>query len=171
MRSKKQVDEQFRSAYDTYVDNISRFCNIKLKNRDEAQDCVQECFTIFYKKLIEGEQIINISAYLYKIADNLVKEQYRRDEKARNIIPLEEVADQLYTEQNIGYEDIDYDIYAKKIIDCLNENDKELYRLRYDCKKSLQQISKDMNISYFAVAKRLCRMRDKISEIMKEELD
>ena len=170
MQNKKWADRLLRQAYDTYYEKIARFCNIKLKNRTEAEDCVQECFMVYYKRILSGEEIVNTGAFLYKIADNLVKTQWRQDKKANDVIPLDEVAETLATDDVNNYSDIDYDALAEKIIENLDEKEQYLYKLKYTDKKSIAEIAEELNISFDAAAKRLSRLRQKVKDIIVKEM-
>lgn len=170
MQNKKWADRLLRQAYDTYYEKIARFCNIKLKNRTEAEDCVQECFVVYYKRILSGEEIVNTGAFLYKIADNLVKTQWRQDKKANDVISLDEVAETLATDEVNNYSDIDYDALAEKIIENLDEKEQYLYKLKYTDKKSIAEIAEELNISFDATAKRLSRLRQKVKELIEKEM-
>lgn len=170
MQNKKRADEQLRQAYDTYYEKIARFCNIKLKNRNEAEDCVQECFMVYYKRILHGEKIENTGAFLYKIADNLVKSQWRQDKKANNIIPLDELAETLAADEVYNFSDIDYDALAERIIENLDEKEQYLYKIKYTDQKSIAEIAEELNISFDAAAKRLSRLRKKVKELIEKEM-
>ncbi len=170
MQNKKRADELLRQSYDTYYEKIARFCNIKLKNRNEAEDCVQECFMVYYKRILNGEEIGNTSAFLYKIADNLIKTQWKQDMRAKNIIPLEDVAESLATDEVFDYSNIDYDYCAERIIKILDEKEQLLYQLKYTEKKSIAEIAAELNISFDATAKRLSRLRAKVKAMVEEEM-
>lgn len=170
MQNKKRADELLRQSYDTYYEKIARFCNIKLKNRNEAEDCVQECFMVYYKRILRGEEIGNTGAYLYKIADNLVKTQWRQDKKANNIISLEDVAETLATDEVFDYGNMDYDSCAERIIGTLDEKEQYLYKLKYTDRKSIAEIAEELNISFDATAKRLSRLRQKVKVIIEKEM-
>ncbi len=170
MQNKKRADELLRQSYDTYHEKIARFCNIKLKNRNEAEDCVQECFMVYYKRILSGEEIVNIGAFLYKIADNLIKTQWKQDKKANNIIPLEELSETIASNDFYDYSNIDYDACAEKIIKNLDAKEQNLYKLKYTDQKSIAEISEELNISFDATAKRLSRLRQKVKAMVEEEM-
>ncbi len=170
MQNKKRADELLRQSYDTYYEKIARFCNIKLKNRNEAEDCVQECFMVYYKRILSGEEIGNTGAYLYKIADNLIKTQWKQDKKANNIIPLEEVAETLAAHEVFDYGNIDYELCAERIIRVLDEKERLLYQLKYTQGKSIAEIAEELNISFDATAKRLSRLRQRVKAMVEEEM-
>lgn len=74
-----KAQNTFLEAYNTYSDPIFRFCLFKLSDREMAKDFMQETFTktwmLVSKKNIE---IKSLKAILYKIAGNLVIDEYRR---------------------------------------------------------------------------------------------
>ena len=170
MQNKKWADQLLRQAYDTYYEKIARFCNIKLKNRNEAEDCVQECFMVYYKRILSGEEIGNTGAFLYKIADNLIKTQWRQDKKANNIVSLDELAERLSATEVIDCSNIDFDSFAEKIISILDEKEQLIYKLKYTDEKSIAEIAEELNISFDAAAKRLSRLRQKVKEMVAEEM-
>ena len=125
---------------------------------------------VYYKRILSGEEIGNTIAYLYKIADNLVKTQWRQDKKANNIIPLDDLAETLATNEVYDYSNIDYDFCAEKIIKILDEKEQYLYKLKYTDQKSIAEIAEELNISFDATAKRLSRLRQKVKEMVEEEM-
>lgn len=125
---------------------------------------------VYYKRILSGEEIGNTSAFLYKIADNLIKTQWKQDKKANNIIPLDEVAETLVADEVYDYSNIDYDLCAEKIIKVLDEKERLLYQLKYIDRKSLAEIAKELNISFDATAKRLSRLRQKVKAMVEEEM-
>ena len=169
LQNKKRADELLRQSYDTYYEKIARFCIIKLKNRNEAEDCVQECFMVYYKRILSGEEIGNTGAFLYKIADILVKTQWRQDKKANNILPLDDLAESLSATEVIDCSNIDFDSCAERIINILDEKEQFLYKLKYTDQKSIAEIAEELNISFDATAKRLSRLRQKVKEMVKKK--
>lgn len=169
MSNKKKADEVLRQAYSTYSEKIGRYCNIKLKNRSEADDCVQECFMIFYKAVLRGESIDNKGAYLYKTADNIIKSQWRQDKKRNNILSLDEISEKVAVPEIIDCNDVDFDLYAERIINSLDEKEQTIYKMKYVEEKSIADISAELNISFDAAAKRLSRLRQKVRQMISEK--
>lgn len=125
---------------------------------------------VYYKRILSGEEIVNTGAFLYKIADNLIKTQWRQDKKANDVISLDEVAETLATDEVNNYSDIDYDALAEKIIENLDEKEQYFYKLKYTDKKSIAEIAEELNISFDATAKRLSRLRQKVKELIEKEM-
>ncbi|MBO5066485.1 MAG: sigma-70 family RNA polymerase sigma factor [Clostridia bacterium] len=167
MIKKQTANEKLRQDYNHYFINLQRFCMVKLKNKEQADDCVQERFFILYEHYMKGEDIKNVAGFLYKIADNLIKTQWRENQRAEKIVQIEAVSDIIPTKED-EYSDTDYDAIAEKLLQTLSESDKELYRLKYIENKSIDEISKELNMNYQAVAKRLSRLRQRVKEMITE---
>ena len=166
--SKKQTaNEKLKRDYDRYFINLQRFGMVKLKNQEQAEDCVQESFFILYEHYRKDEDIKNVAGFLYKIADNLIKTQWRENQKSEKIVQIETVSDIIPAKEE-EYSDLDYDALANKLLQTLNDNEKELYRLKYIENKSIEEISKDLKTSYQAVAKRLSRLRQRVKDLITE---
>lgn len=171
MANKKIASEKLDRDYKLYYTNLQRFCYLKLKNQEQTDDCVQESFYILYKHYLKDEEIINVAGFLYKIADNLIKAQWRQNQKAENIVQIDTLAETLAVNESEDYSEIDYDLLAEKLISTLSEKDKQLYKLKYIDRKSIKEISEELNSSFDAVAKRLSRLRIKVKEIIKEQFE
>lgn len=167
MSIKQTANEKLDRDYRLYYTGLLRFCNVKLKNREQADDCVQECFYILYEHYMKNEDIKNVLGFLYKVADNLIKAQWRENQKAENVVQIDSIADTVPAKDD-NYSDIDYDLLAEQLLQALNESEKELYRLKYIEHKSIKQIADELNTSFDAVAKRLSRLRQKIKEHITE---
>ena len=75
----KDLQNTFLEAYETYSDSVFRFCFFRLNDRELAKDTMQETFTKAWGMATKGDfQIHNIKAVLYKIAGNLIIDEYRR---------------------------------------------------------------------------------------------
>lgn len=86
LRSKRDP-EAFGHIYDKYVAQIYRFVYLKLPSKEAAQDVTSEAFLRLWQYVLEGSEIRNVRALLYRIARNLVADYYR---KAEVSVPLEE---------------------------------------------------------------------------------
>lgn len=167
MSIKQTASQMLDRDYRLYYANLHRFCNVKLKNTEQADDCVQECFFVLYERYMKNEEIKNVPGFLYKIADNLIKAQWRENQRAENVVQIDSIADTISATED-EYSDIDYDLLAEKLLCILSQSEKELYRLKYIENKTIKEIATELNTSFDAVAKRLSRLRQKIKEHITE---
>jgi len=73
--------EQFGEIYDQYIEKIYRFVYLKVSSPEVAQDVTSKVFLKGFEAYQRGQEIQNPSAFLYKIARNMVVDHYR--EKGR----------------------------------------------------------------------------------------
>lgn len=74
------AEKQFLEWHNQFADAIFRHCAFRLSDREKAKDATQETFIRLWKYLSEGKEVLNIRAILYKIANNLIIDEYRRKE-------------------------------------------------------------------------------------------
>ncbi|MFC1630102.1 RNA polymerase sigma factor [Patescibacteria group bacterium] len=75
----------FEELYDQYVDKIYRFIFLKVSSQELAEDLTSETFTKGWKSFQNPEDIKNPSAFLYRIARNLVIDYYRQKDQKRTV--------------------------------------------------------------------------------------
>ena len=94
-----ELKADFLRTYDTYANDIYRFCTVKVTNRELAQDLTQEVFMRYWQTIREGEKMKNERAYLYTLARNLIIDWYRK--KKENSLDV-------LTEQGIDFGNDDH---------------------------------------------------------------
>ena len=78
-RARAARDEQaFARLYDAYVEAIYRFIYVKISSKDRAEELASEVFLRFWQALQTGEEVRHVRGLLYRIARNLVIDEYRR---------------------------------------------------------------------------------------------
>src|SRR4051812_6244882 len=89
-KKNKKVKDDFLDAYNQYADAIFRYCFYKVSNRERAADLVQDTFTKTWIYLSNGKKVANLKAFLYKTANNLIIDWFRK-KKMYSLDTLEEV--------------------------------------------------------------------------------
>ena len=148
------IDEQYEKIY--------RFCYLRVRHRETAEDLTQETFLRF----LEHPQYHSIDKtlqLLYTIAGNLCKDQFRKKAAV-------ELSDTDASDENI--EDTVLSSFSlSQALNKLEETDREMILLRYVNEVPVNVISKIYDISRFAVNRRLKRILDDLhKELGKEEL-
>ena len=85
-----QGDKQaFGMLYSSYLDEIFRFVFFKVESKQTAEDITEETFLKTWENLTriyrKDGKINNFRAWLYRIANNLVIDHYRKKKPAFNI--------------------------------------------------------------------------------------
>lgn len=170
INKKKHINTQLQECYDKYRLKLFNYCLSRLNgSREAADDCVQETFIVFYNKLLNGNQFEDPKTFLYRTANNFVKRQKQKNAKElQHQVPLESVADISVTDEEYDsrLDLIDYEGLAKALINLLNDEEKQLYDLRYIRKISVEEISEKLGISRPAASMRLMRLRNKIKDMV-----
>jgi len=78
MSTNRSVEDVFLSAYDQYSDAIFRHCYFRVFDRERGKDLMQEVFLRAWEYLARGEDVQNMRAFLYRIANNLIVDESRK---------------------------------------------------------------------------------------------
>jgi RNA polymerase sigma factor (sigma-70 family) len=76
------IEQEFLKIYEKYADDIYRYCFFRLYEKEKATDCMQESFTKAWQYLCDGNDVKNIRALVYKIANNLIIDSVRKKKEA-----------------------------------------------------------------------------------------
>lgn len=170
---KSIADERLSVAYREYGKCLEKYCRVRLgEAADFTDDCVQEAFCIYYKKLLANEIIDKPKAFLYRTADNMIKrvkaEHYKN---ASRLTPLEEAenVEAQITDEMASL--LDYDKLRDTLIDELKEQEKLLYIRKYIERKSLKEIAIELGIPPTTVANRTSRLRTRIKALTTQMID
>lgn len=70
--------QQFEESYAEWADPIFRHCLARTSDRDQAKDLTQEAFVRLWGYLRGGEVVRSAKSLLYRIANNLIVDYYRK---------------------------------------------------------------------------------------------
>ncbi|MFL7791953.1 MAG: RNA polymerase sigma factor [Anaerolineae bacterium] len=70
--------DAFEEVFRTYYPRIYNYVYRLVENAEDASDLTQESFLKAYRALLRGEEPLNISAWLYRIASNTCMDALRR---------------------------------------------------------------------------------------------
>ena len=101
---------------------LYQYLFLKIKNKDDCEDLLQEIFFSFYKNLNHFDEIQPVKPYLFKIAINQLKMFYR---KRKKFLPLnKDIADE-------GGDFAIFNIFEEeeKIFEKLNKKEQKVFQL------------------------------------------
>ena len=153
-----------------YYDDVYHLCLSRLKREEDAADVTQEVFLFFQEKYDELEDDY-IKAWLYKVANNKIKEQFRAIAKKEKELIFGTVlgtctsTDILYEmEEDNKVTPEELEEKKKSIISSLTEKEIELFEMVYTKHMEYEELAKAFDISEHAVRARVYRLRLKIKE-------
>ena len=173
MKHKDMCDIVFRQSYKLYSLQILKYCMVRLgEYSDSADDCLQNTFIAYYKKLLDGEEIKQPKAFLYRTAENYIKKTLRDNATIRRKnVPIESVFNLSAPVEDESSVNLDYDELKKVLLSNLSDSEFKLYSMKYEKNMSLKEIAKCYDIQPSAVANRLLRLRKKIISLIKPILN
>jgi RNA polymerase sigma-70 factor (ECF subfamily) len=75
---KADIASTFEKIYAGESDAIFRFCLVRVSDREQALDIVQETFLRLWQTLTQGKEIMNIRAFLFTVTHRLIIDWYRK---------------------------------------------------------------------------------------------
>ncbi|OGZ79580.1 MAG: hypothetical protein A2528_01875 [Candidatus Staskawiczbacteria bacterium RIFOXYD2_FULL_37_9] len=157
----------FLDAYEKYADDIYRHCYFRVYNKELAEDITQETFIKTWKYIIEGKEIQNIRAFLYRVAVNLIIDNSRKkkelagDERLNNIRAGEDTEDNIFNRFDANR--------IVKLLDKLAENQKQVMVMRYIDELKPSEIADILGESPNAVSVRINQATKKLREIINKK--
>ena len=141
------IDEQY--------DKIYRFCYLRVKHRETAEDITQDTFLRYleHPQYHSEEKTLQL---LYTIAGNLCTDHFRKK-------PVSELSDTDASDEDI--EDTVLEKFTvRQSLDKLDATDREIILLRYINDVPINVIGKIYNMSRFAVSRRIKRILEFLHE-------
>ena len=90
-KTKQGDPEAFGQLYGAFFQRIFKYVRIKIQNRQEAEDIVQEVFIKAYKGIPNlNRENLKFSAWLYKIASNTINDYFRKAYRTPEIVGIDE---------------------------------------------------------------------------------
>ncbi|OHA33555.1 MAG: hypothetical protein A2928_01585 [Candidatus Taylorbacteria bacterium RIFCSPLOWO2_01_FULL_45_15b] len=72
------IEQEFISLYEELADPLYRRFVFKISHAERSKDLVQETFTKCWEYISQGKEVKNLKAFIYKIANNLIIDEYRK---------------------------------------------------------------------------------------------
>lgn len=145
---------EFKHLFDTHFDAIRSFIFYRCGNMDVASDMAQDVFMKVWEK---REQLSsdNLKALLYKIANDLVISNYRK-ETTRNDYAQSmtmETSDSLSPEEELAFQELK-ESYAN-VLEKMPEGQRIVFLMSRNDELKYHEIADNLGISVKAVEKRM----------------
>lgn len=157
---RKGKEDAYRQIIEEYGNKLLRTCYLILKDREEAEDVVQETFIKVFQKLDTFKENSSFFTWIYAIALNLCRDRLR---KKQDMLTLE---DEWVGENDVEFhveKNIDREILRKEIFD-MNSLYREILVLFYFEELSIKEISNLLNEKEGTIKSKLSRGRNILRE-------
>lgn len=156
--------EAFQSLYGRYHDKVFAIAKGVLLDGDEANDAVQEIFTLVFRNLSRFDRRSRFSTWLFRIAVNRSIQQTRKLRHKSKLVPLTEALDK---SEPTPVEDSN-DPRVAEALAKINPADRALLTLFYWDELSLNEIAESLGCSVNAAKTRLFRSRERFRVVYEE---
>jgi RNA polymerase sigma-70 factor (ECF subfamily) len=158
--------KQFLKIYDELSDAIFRHCYFRVFNREKAKDLAQEAFMKTWEYLSNGEEVRNMKAFIYRVANNLIIDQSRKKQEVS--------LDQLRDEQGFDPSDNAKDRLvgllegadAIRMLNKINPKYRQIIQMRYVDDLDTSEIAAAIGETENNVSVRLHRGMKELREIL-----
>ncbi|MEM9665250.1 MAG: sigma-70 family RNA polymerase sigma factor [Bacteroidota bacterium] len=167
--------EAFNLIVDRYALRLTRYLTRYVKDADRCQDLVQETFIRLYRNRFSYKPVARFSTWLFTIATNLARSDYRR-RKIRRFVSLSETPDEsdrapFYLPDPDAAPDRDASEQllmdrVNKAINKLSEKYREVIVLREVQQLTYEEIAQITGLPMGTVKSRLNRARTRLSSVL-----
>jgi RNA polymerase sigma-70 factor (ECF subfamily) len=169
-KAKNGDSEAFGLIYDSFAQRIFKFIRLKIQNRQEAEDVLQDVFVKAYRGLGSLKiKDLNFNAWLYKIASNTINDHFRKVYRTPDILAIDENFDLADNKPSLQKQlEVKSDMEGLQLtLNKLPPLYKQVLELRYLQEFSLAEIAKILNKSNLSVRLLQYRALKKIHIILK----
>jgi len=159
----------FDNIFNKYNKKVYYFALSYLKNREEAEDVVQEVFLNLWKYRNQINEYYTFSKYLFKITFNAVCKKFRKHASDKKM--LEEVLQNIITEDNSTNLDIEYNNLLETsnfLIDKMPSRQKNIFLLYINDQLTSEQIAEKLNISKKSVENYLAKAKTSLRKLLSD---
>ena len=172
-----ESEAEFIAAYDEYADRLFRHCYFRVSDRERALDIVQDTFMKTWDKVSQGVEVQNYKAYLFRVLNNLIIDEYRKKKNVSLDALLEEegVTEGSFEDLRAGgleeaVSALELSIEAEKLkqaITQLPETYHQVVVMRFIDQLSPKEIAQELAESENAVSVRIHRGVKKLEQLLK----
>jgi RNA polymerase sigma-70 factor (ECF subfamily) len=144
----------FNTLYKEYSGRLYRFAVGYLKSETEAEELVQEVFTIIWEKRADLKEELSFKSFLFTIAFNIIRKHFRTKSYFAEYFKSELNPDlDMQTSQKITYNSLHQ--YITELVNKLPDRRKEIFIKSRFYGLTIKEIAEEMKISHKTVENQL----------------
>ncbi|MEK7098538.1 MAG: RNA polymerase sigma factor [Patescibacteria group bacterium] len=171
-------EKDYLEAYETYSEVLFRHAFFRVSNREKALDIVQDAFLKVWDYVQGGGEVDQYKAFLYRIVNNLIIDEYRKKKSSSLDEILENDTGEMESKLSEGsareveeeFDERDALIKIRARIPELPDTYRDVITLRYIDGFTPKEIATMIGISENVVSVRLHRGTHKLRELCKPGL-
>lgn len=164
-RTRPTQEKAYLEAFESFSDPLFRHAFFRLSNRDRALELTQETFLKAWDFVVKGGEVQSYKSFLYRILNNLIIDEYRKNKQSSLDEMLENDTGELERRMSEGSvreteESIDEEILISQVrehIPELSDTYREAITMRYIDGFTPQEIAGMIGVTENVVSVRLHR--------------
>jgi RNA polymerase sigma-70 factor (ECF subfamily) len=154
-------DDDVERLFRTYHTMLVRYLTRRLGDRDWAEEVAQETFV----RALRQDAVTNERAWLFTVANNLVRDEARKDQRRRRHLALlaERAKDEMVEPEPTALERAQEQAMARKAVDALAERDRLALLMREEG-LDYHEIAEALELSVGSIGTTLSRARRRLVE-------
>jgi len=169
----KLSKRDFDKIYNVYYRKVYEFTLKRVSDEHVAEDLTSSIFEKIVKSIDDFQwQGITISAWIFRIARNRIIDHYRKSNKYKGSVSLDEVADFVESKAESALDTLIDDETQIKLYNAIREfKDEDQYLIFYKYFEGFnnKKIAKVMDMSETNIGTRLHRIRKRLKHFMQQE--
>jgi len=153
--------------YDAYAKPIYRYHYSRVGNSADAEDLTSQTFMAVLEALPHYQHRGRFTAWIFQIARNKVMDHFRRNHNVRDV--TEWMADHAQADALEAIHQNESRAKLKSLVHMLDDDERELLRLRFTAELSFVQIGQLLGRSEDAVRKSIRRILDRLGVQMEAQ--
>ena len=163
------VEQEFIKAYDQFADAIFRHCVFRVSDREKAKDLAQGTFVRVWDYMSQGKEIDNMRAFLYRIANNLIIDEYRKKKDESLDRMRDEEGFDIGTESMRDIETKDEHAQTLALLECLPDKYREALVMRHVDGLSVKDIAHLTHETENVISVRIHRAIEKLKILTEDQ--
>lgn len=149
----------------TYEAQLKGFVQKRVKDKDEANDILQQLYLKLYKNCEQLQEVKNTKAWLYQITRNTVHDFFRENATKQSLAPDAELPEPAELPDKARQE---LEALVEPLINLLPPEYAEALRLSELQGLSQKEVAERLGISYSGAKSRVQRGREKLKQLFSE---
>ncbi len=165
----ENLKKDFHEAYKLHADALFRFSFFKLSDREKAKDIVQDTFVRYWEYVAADGQVENVKAFLYRIANNAIIDNYRKKKEISLDILQDDGFDPADTENHRRMIRSLDSKRALELVNKLNPKEREVILLRYVEGLSVKEIAEVLEDRENTISVKIHRALKELQEMFEKQ--
>ncbi|MEK7615651.1 MAG: RNA polymerase sigma factor [Patescibacteria group bacterium] len=158
----------FEKIYDDFAPKIFKFCYFRVSSKEEAEDIASLVFIRAWDHIAVGKEVTNVQGFLYRIANNLVIDFYRKNKDKREL-SIDDPVNPIDVPDKADFvEQLDQRMLVQEIqgkLERLQDNYRDVIVMKYINDLSIKEIAEVLETSENNISVRLHRAIEKLKTL------